>query len=729
MPELNTSGKFYPDFTVKSDLYSNEDKACIEDTIKRLLKVDTSAEKPGMLLGKIQSGKTKTFLAIMALAFDNGFDIAIILTKGTKALTRQTLARVRREFAHFCEQDFLQIYDIMTIPSGLTGYDLRQKLVFVAKKQSDNMDRLAKLFRDTYPQLRSKRVLIIDDEADYASIGFRRTRQEGIVINTTSRQIDDLRQTIAASAFLQVTATPYSLYLQPDDLEVEGVEFKPVRPAFSVLVPVHKDYIGSDYYFESNTDEESVASFIYQPVSKDELEILHHEDKRRIKIDECLSSNAIPSLRSAICNFIVGGCIRRLQDQRANKPLKKFSFLVHTEAARAAHSWQERLVILLVEKLSKAVSSDPAVLQQLLTSAYAELSASIGIMNHNLPPLDEVLRECFKALEQGWLMIAKVNSEREVEELLDTEGQLSLRTPLNIFIGGQILDRGVTIANLIGFFYGRRPQVSQQDTVLQHSRMYGFRPTEDLTVTRFYTEPTIYDAMTRMHESDVALRNSIARNPDGPIVFIQRDASGRVVPCSPNKILVSRTTTLRPFKRILPVGFQTDYKIRIASVVNEIDRLLEGASQGSDFAEPFEIKFSLADDFLQHIAQTLIMASEEGYNFDWEAARAALRFMSESSTDSKRRGNVWCLVRTNRNLRQRVSMGSHAVYSDAPDTTRTEGAIARRVAIDSPMIMLFKQNGLEEQGWRGTPFYWPVIVAQQNLRTSVFAHADGVMTE
>ena len=44
----------------------------------------------------------------------------------------------------------------------------------------------------------------------------------------------------------------------------------------------------------------------------------------------------------------------------------------------------------------------------------------------------------------------------------------------------------------------------------------------------------------------------IERNPDGPIVFIQRDEGGRVKPCSPNKILVSRTTTLRPFKRILP---------------------------------------------------------------------------------------------------------------------------------------------------------------------------------
>jgi len=48
-------------------------------------------------------------------------------------------------------------------------------------------------------------------------------------------------------------------------------------------------------------------------------------------------------------------------------------------------------------------------------------------------------------------MVTKVNSEKQIAELLDDTGQLKLRTPLNLFIGGQILDRGVTIANLIGF--------------------------------------------------------------------------------------------------------------------------------------------------------------------------------------------------------------------------------------------------------------------------------------
>ena len=719
---LNLMGSFYPQFTSDANRYGSDDRACIEQTVERLRSVPTSAMRPGMLLGKIQSGKTKTFLGVIALGFDNGFDIAIILTKGTKALARQTLQRVREEFSIFHEKDGLQVYDIMTMPGGLTGYELSQKLIFVAKKQSDNLERLTILFRDTYPQLANKRVLIIDDEADYASVGFRNSQAQGLTANTTTHQIDALRTLLSDSAFLQVTATPYALYLQPEELAINGIEFKPMRPAFTKLVPVHSNYIGSDYYFDRSQEKQTVASLVYQSVSATELIILRQSDRRRFRIEDCLTSSAIPMLRAALCNFIVGGIVRRLQDMHAGKTPKKFSFLVHTEAQKAAHAWQEQVVVAIEEKLAEAADTNPTLLRELLTEAYKDIAESIRVLNHYLPALDEVMEAALNALRQGWLMITKVNSERQVEELLDDEGQLHLRTPLNVFIGGQILDRGITIANLIGFFYGRRPQVYQQDTVLQHSRMFGFRPIQDLTVTRFYTEPRIHEAMRRMHESDVALRETFERNPEEPVIFIQRDARGQVIPCSPNKILASNTTTLRPFKRILPVGFQSDYAVRVRPIVAEIDRILADVAPSDGFEQPFEIPLKLALDLLSRIEPTLQMERDDGYDFDWNAARAALTYMSNASARTHKRGFVWCLVRQNRNLSRQVAAGSHAVYSDAPDTTRTEGDVARNVAIDLPMLMLIKQNGSEKNGWRGIPFYWPVIWAPQNVQTAIFAH-------
>jgi len=112
------------------------------------------------------------------------------------------------------------------------------------------------------------------------------------------------------------------------------------------------------------------------------------------------------------------------------------------------------------------------------------------------------------------------------------------------------------LANLIGCYYGRRPQKFQQDTVLQRSRMYGYRRA-DLAVTRFYTSAGIRHAMSQMEEFDVALRSAIEAGGNRAVQFIQRAHDGSIIPCSPNKILVATTQTLRPYKRILPIGFQT----------------------------------------------------------------------------------------------------------------------------------------------------------------------------
>jgi hypothetical protein len=505
-------------------------------------------------------------------------------------------------------------------------------------------------------------------------------------------------------------------------MTVQGSEFRPIRPAFTALVPVKPDYVGGEDYFTKSQDEQSVASFIYRPVPLNELAALKKQDGRRFKLEDVLTADAVATLRSAVCNFIAGGIIRRLQDEDAGIPPKKFSFLVHTEAGKAAHEWQETVVTAIHDRLRDAAKSDSKIVWALLAEAYRDLKPSIEVLNRPLPSEAKVVGECLRALKDGWLMITKVNSEQQIEELLDKKGQLKLRTPLNVFIGGQILDRGITLVNLIGFFYGRRPQRYQQDTVLQHSRMYGFRPVEDLTVTRFYTEPQIYDAMRRMHESDVALREAIETEPDRPVVFIQKDDSGQVVPCSPNKILLSETTTLKPFKRILPIGFDTDYAVRIRKVVEDIDRLLDDLNPSANFDEPFEITLKAALDIMKRIEPTILMKTDEGYDFDWEAARAAISYLANLSADAARRGRVWCLVRTDRNLSQSVGAGSHAVYADAPDTTRTEGAVAKKVAIDNPMLILIRQNGKKEQGWRDTPFWWPVIHAQKNVRTTIFAH-------
>lgn len=55
-----------------------EKEDCVESAVSQLLGKGPHAEEPGLLLGKIQCGKTDTFEDIIGLAFDKGIDIALI---------------------------------------------------------------------------------------------------------------------------------------------------------------------------------------------------------------------------------------------------------------------------------------------------------------------------------------------------------------------------------------------------------------------------------------------------------------------------------------------------------------------------------------------------------------------------------------------------------------------------------------------------------------------------
>jgi len=575
---ITDRGGFYQTLLNKNN-YDEKMQDCIKKTVANLLDRTTTFDRPGMLLGKIQSGKTRTFLGVMGLAFDNGYEVTVVLTKGTKALAQQTLERLKKEYAELMEADKIQIFDIMHFPKNLTGFELEQKLVLVVKKEIQNINRLHEAFFQTYPSLKEKKILIVDDEADFASIGFNKTRREGTEIKKIAGSIDEFRKKVTRSSYLQVTATPYSLYLQPEDLVLDSrnLVFKPIKPSFTVLVPVHDKYIGGDYYFGQSEDENSMAYHLYEPVDEDELRILKKQDRRSFKLEESLSSQKVKSLRHSIVNFIVGGCIRRLQDRKQGLNEKKFSFIIHTEQNKAAHNWQENIIFSIKEQLAEAAAQNNALFDQLLRESYNNLHKSMVLHRGlEIPEYETVKNEVRHTLQKDYIMITVVNSEKDVNELLDDSGQLKLRTPLNIFIGGQILDRGITIGNLIGFYYGRRPQTFQQDTVLQHSRMYGARPIEDLAVTRFYTTSDIYDVMKRIHEFDTALREAFEKGDhDSGVVFIQKDTQNRIIPCSPNKILLSSTTTLKPSIRMLPTGFKVKAKTHLKKPVSDIDRLIE----------------------------------------------------------------------------------------------------------------------------------------------------------
>lgn len=696
-------------------------KNTMQLTVQNLIAHNTDDLKPGILLGMIQSGKTRAFTGVIAKCFDLNYDIAIVLTKNSVALVDQTMKRLKSEFRMPVERNRLYVWDVIKLQDGqLTGYTLSQKNIIVVKKENKNMEALESILRDV-PFIQNKKILIVDDEADQASVSFYndRTLEDGFGPGAVSSIISRIRRELMTNcSYLQVTATPYSLYLQPEELELNQEEYAPQRPAFTNILYPHAAYIGGEYYFEKSMDLTSPASFLHITVEIDELNTLNfHRETRKRDYDARLKANILNTdkllgFRNSIFNYLVGGTIRQIQetdDDLWTKPYHS-AFLMHTSQLQKVHKAQNGLVKLLVSKLAE-LNRDQ--LSNYLQPCYYHLSASINLGGFILPDFNTVIDGVMNALRNNHVGIIEVNSENQIAALLGDDGQLRLDNPFNIFVGGQSLDRGITIDHLIGFFYGRNPGTFQMDTVLQHSRMYGTRSIEDLTVTRFYTTANIYQAMRNMYWFDKDLRDDIIQNGGNARVrFIAKQGS-TIVPCGPNKLRASNLCSFKAFSRMLPIGFQTKSNTDIRNIIEGIDQKLIRFNPTGQ--ESFTMPYPEVKQIIDLIKNTYTYEPRFGnVGLDWNTL--PFKKAIEIGLEKHNTNEVIIFHKYNREtsrIRQNSSFG------DAPDDGSSL-RICKNLAQNGPVLMLFKQNGNVFNGWRDAAFYWPLLLMPEKMPNYVY---------
>lgn len=695
----------------------------MEEAVSKLLTKETNFDHPGMLLGLIQSGKTRAFIGIMALAFDKGYEVCVVLTKNSTALVSQTVKRINSEFFDPIQGDAMLVYDIMNVPP-LTNYNLSKKIVFVVKKEDKNLKRLHTLFVKTHRTLKDKKVLIIDDEADASTITYYRDKEseDGLRIGQLAKHISDFRKELSSkSDFLQVTATPYSLYLQPQNITVNAEGYAPLKPAFTVVLTAHKAYVGGKLYFEDSEDDKSFASHIFQPVAPEEFNCLIKSNSRtRRNPDDRLRQNILttPKLsgfRTAIIDYIVAGSIRSLQEKEKSEKVMwakqyKSACLVHIHTKKDSHRWQAEIIETLLADMGSLKNNE---ISELLDKSIDGFKESVNKSSQAFPTKSKIINRVQEAFANGEISVKEVNSENEVINLLDDNGQLRLDNPFNIFVGGQALDRGITIDNLISFFYGRSPGRFQMDTVLQHSRMYGARSEADLAVTRLYTSQRIYLAMKDMHYFDNALREACLKGEK--VRFIQRGTGGDIIPCSPNKTANSELQIISPHSRHLPIGFQTIAATQLQKITTKIDNWVseqcpKNPENGwkSSLDNVIEILELIRDSFTYESR-----FENEDLKWDFESYIDKLKYACGAGR------SVTLMFRDDRNVSRLKNDGG--AFTDAPDDGRNDLRPARKAAVNQPVILLLRQNGLERNGWRDCSFYWPVMISPTNMQTSVYS--------
>src|SRR5207237_4864333 len=107
---------------------------------------------------------------------------------------------------------------------------------------------------------------------------------------------------------------------------------------------------------------------------------------------------------------------------------------------------------------------------------------------------------------------------------------------------------------------------------------------------------------------------------------------------------------------------------------------------------------------------------------DREAHIAALEHLSRTCKKSPLKGKVSLLAARDRNVARYREEGR---FSNAPDTKQQKD-LARVKADEIPVLMLLRQNGDEEKGWRGLPFWWPVMLTSESAPPVIYATNDAV---
>ena len=722
---MEKNGRFYTFKRNEENGYDEKLRNCIETTCQYCIEnanknSEEKINKPIMMLGKIQSGKTRAYTGLIALAFDNGFDMVFILSKNSKALINQTVSRMKKEFKKFIYNHEVVVSDIMKSNTRISGYQLEQKNIIIAKKEKNNINRLID-FINEYSINEKKKCLIIDDEADTTGIGYsKRKGEDEYTLRMVSSKVNEMRGTLDGCVFVEVTATPYALYLQPEFEKYD--EIHPIKPLNTVLVPWGEDYIGGDYYFIKSKDVSHPASMLFEVVGIKEHEIVSNqkrkgkkskiEDKRIFKVEEILvNEEKLPVFKKGIVNFLVGVIVLKYKEEQNTH----YAYVIHTATQKGSHFDLQNITEEFLEQIRNRNEVEDIIVERMLLDSYEDIKKSVVAYDMEMPSYEYVKEQFYYVIDKEYYSIDIVNSDNDVEALLDEEsGELRLPTPFSIFVGGQVLDRGVTIPNMIGFYYGRNPQTMQQDTVLQHSRMFGYRK-HLLPVTRFYTTERIHSNMEKITEIDIALREDIESGKQGNgVYFITKEeqdsnfGKGYIKPCSPDKIRVSDIVLLQGHKRLLPIGFSPVCKTQYDRITKNIEKVLDEKQKIEENTYLFRIE--QVEELLSYVYETFV-EDEEAYRFvTLDEMLTSLRYFAKKDA-------VYCTVYRN------VDAGKYRNdlrLQDSPDTGQSHFKRAKELAIEDPCLMLFQEKGTNE-GWNGRAFWWPVLVAPKNVPKTIYA--------
>ena len=418
----------------------------------------------GLVLGHVQSGKTTSFMSVIAKAADAGYRMFIVLSGITDNLRSQTQARLdqvlvgaesdeRTRWRWLTEPDQDFAYSAFYAPNMLR--DDGSRIVAVVKKNPYRLRRLARFLEGAgEPILRSCPILLIDDEADQATINVAQ-RARVSRINALIRRI--LSQ--PKVGYVAYTATPFAnLLINPND-------YQDLYPrSFIVDLKPPDDYFGTEKIFgraplDATDDSADDGLDIVRPVSDADVTAVRPASRNAV----ATWSPSVPdSLAEALRWFVLATAARRARDGRASHS----TMLVHTSMLTAAHSALQQCVRPYMDSLARAFDTgDDTILEQQWTDETGRVPAAVFQLSD--VPWSKVRTHLGEVLSDLRVLVDNYQSADRLSYPPDDPQTV-------VAIGGNTLSRGLTLEGLVCSYFVR--SANAYDTLLQMGRWFGYRP-------------------------------------------------------------------------------------------------------------------------------------------------------------------------------------------------------------------------------------------------------------